>query len=193
MVDMNLLAKSALDGYSNNFGGTQLSEVTAKTLVSVAIPARNKGQISKALTKAFKVDLPAIGTATISSNGKTTVLGLQPDQFFILLDQDNDAGVEYVARKLGDIGYYTEQSDSWAMLRISGANTRSVLERICMIDLHENTFPVGSVARTVMEHLGTIIYHQSEDSYLIMSIRSSAKTLLHTLEKSVHNVALKPA
>ena len=64
------------------------------------------------------------------------VLGMQPDQLFILFEPpDRDRPAETVSAALGAAAYVTDQSDSWAMLRIAGAGVRIALERICPLDL----------------------------------------------------------
>lgn len=188
-IDMVLTTKTALGGYSKKHKFVTLNEVTGKALVSIAGPLKNDAKISKALLKIFGLKLPNVGSSATSSDGKTTLLGLQSDQVFMLFNYVGDNAVTLVATKLGNAGYYTDQSDSWAMIEISGVGALSALERICMIDLHKKTFPVGSVARTTMEHLGTIIFKQGEDKYMVMGARSSANSLLHALEVSIHNTS----
>ena len=189
---MALNPTTALSGYNNDFGNVTLNEVTGKALVSIAVSAGNKMRLSKALQKGFGLKIPKVGSSTNSGNGKSTLLGMQSDQMFMLFDHDSNEGheaVTLVTTKLGDAGYYTDQSDSWTMIEISGEGARPALERICMIDLHQKAFRVGSFARTTMEHLGTIIYLPSKDSFLVMGARSSAKSLLHALEVSIQNTA----
>ena len=109
---------------------------------------------------------------------------------FILFEApDPDRAAETVGDALGPAAYVTDQSDSWAMLRIAGAGARAALERICMLDLDAAAFPEGRVARTVMEHLAAIILRDGPDSFLLMSPRSSARSFLHAVELSVENVS----
>ena len=83
----------------------------------------------------------------------------------------------------------TLQSDNWVGVRISGTRSRDALERICPLDLHPDVFGIDQVARTVMEHLGVIILREDKDSFLMLSASSSAKSFLHAIETSIHNVA----
>ncbi len=189
MADMTLKTKSALGGYSKNFDTVTLAEVTGKALVSIATPDGNKKSLARALKKAFKADLPTIGTSARSGQSKAVFWAMQPGQLFVLFDHDGHDSVKYIEDKLGNTSYYTDQSDSWVILNMSGPGCRTALERIAMIDLHPKVFLVGSVARTVMEHLGTIIYLQSADSFLVLTARSFASSLVHALETSIHNTA----
>ena len=188
MVDMTLTAKSCLGGFTKNYGNVELSEVLGKALVSVATPIRNEKKLAAALQKSFKLKRPEVGFSTISKNAGATVLGMQSDQLFMLIDYDGNDAADHIAGKLGTAGYYTDQSDSWVIINIKGAGALPALERICMIDLHPKAFPIGSVARTIMEHMGTIIHCEDDDSYLVMAARSSAKSLLHALQVSIQNI-----
>lgn len=98
------------------------------------------------------------------------------------LDPDEDDGSAEPAIFLND------QSDSWMMLRMSGTRCRQALERICPLDLHPDMFELDDVARTVMEHLSVVILRESEDGFLLLSPRSSARSFVHEIEVSVTNV-----
>ena len=74
------------------------------------------------------------------------------------------------------------------MIRVSGNRSRDVLERICPIDLSPEVFSVGSVSRTVMEHIGTIIFRDGDDSYVLLTMRSFGRSMLHAIEVSADNV-----
>ena len=113
---------------------------------------------------------------------------MQKDQTFVLFKFQGDDAVSEIGKALGEIAYYTDQSDSWAMLRISGPRARSILERVCPLDLHQDVFAVGAVARTMMEHLAVIILRTDKDAFLLMSPRSSASSFLHTLETTIEHV-----
>ena len=186
MADMTLTARPPLGGFAHDFGEANLAEITDHALVSLATPNGGEKALDATLKKAFKCALPAPGQSTAS--GKMRVLGLQRDQVFLFFAHDGDRAMEAVAGKLGEAGYYTDQSDSWVMLRLAGPMSRSALERICPLDLHPDVFTVGTVSRTVMEHLGTIILRDGEDSFVLMSARSSAKSFLHAVETSIRNV-----
>ena len=91
--------------------------------------------------------------------------------------------------KIADTAYLTDQSDSFAIVRIKGARSRDALERICPIDLHLDEFSVGTVTRTLMEHLGVIILREDEDAFMLMSARSSARTFWHAVQTSIQNIS----
>ncbi len=189
MPDLTLTASPPLDGYHKQFGDTALTEIGDQALVSIAVPLGGADALDSAMTGAYGTTFPAPGSTALSKDGSVRFLGLQPDQCFALFELAGNDPVEAIANVLGDTGYYTDQSDSWAMLRLSGPLAVSALERICPLGLAPAAFPQGSVARTAMEHLGVIILCENEDSYVLMSARSSAPSFLHAVETSVENVS----
>ncbi len=188
MSEPALMAKSPLDGVRLELDGVTIAEITGRAIVSIATPNGGGDALSKALASSYKVEYPDTGHSSVSDDGKTRFLGLQQDQIFALFDDSKSSPMDAIAEKLGDTAYLTDQSDSWVMISLSGPKCRTALERICPIDLHPAAFPEGAVARTAMEHLGTIIVHESADLYLLMSARSSAGSFLHAVETSARNV-----
>ena len=74
------------------------------------------------------------------------------------------------------------------MIRVKGPRSRDVLERICPINIDKDVFSVGNVSRTVMEHIGTIIFRDEDDSYVLLTMRSFGRSMLHAIEVSAKNV-----
>ena len=187
-----LTALTALDNFSETLHGISVSEVTEKAIVSLAISPANDAAFAKAIKKAFKVERPIVGQFTQSETNNATFLGLQQDQLFVMFDYAGDRAVDEINSSINasdQIAYLSDQSDSWVTLRMSGGRCLEALERICPLDLHPTTFLVGSVARTSMEHMAAIIVHESDGSYLLMSLRSFAQSFLHAVTTSIENIA----
>lgn len=185
MSELTLAAQSPLGGYKNNFERVTLTELTDLAVVSIATPMDGRNSLANAVDSAFGTALPDIGHSSHTENGNTRLLGLQRDQMFLVFDHAGNDALAMVKNKLGEAGYYTDQSDTWAILRMTGAGSRTALERICMLDLSPKAFSVGAVARTTMEHLGVMILRDDEDSFVLMSARSSANSFVHAIETSI--------
>lgn len=190
MPDLHLTACSPLAGFSQTLDGVAVAETTGKALVSIAVPVGGERILSRAIEKAYGMDMPEVGQSTCSKVADVWLFGMQTDQLWLFFDRNDRQDfrpVDDVAKRLGAAGYYTDQSDGWAMVSISGPNSRQALARICSLDLHENVFKKGAVARTVMEHMGTVIFRDGPDSFIVFSPRSMAKSLLHAVTTSVKN------
>jgi len=182
-----LKAEPFLGGYSHDFAGAVLTEVTDHAIVSLATPLGGGAALAEAVQKAWGSALPQPGAAT--SAGDATLISATADSYLALLPAVEGLAVTGVAEALGDAGYYTEQTDNWVMLRLSGTLAVPALERICPLDLDEAVMPVGSAQRTVMEHLGVFIVREAADQFLLLSASSSAGSFLHAVELSVKNVS----
>ena len=187
MLKQTLKATPPLDGYSKKFADVTLAEVVGTAIVSVAFPFDSVAALQDKVTKAYSTSLPDCGNSTVSKDGLVRFLGVQSNQIFALFDFDGENAVSVLANQLGTSGYYTDQSDSWVMLRLSGPKVLAVLERICPLDLSPDIFGPGRVARTAMEHLSTIVLRERLENFFFMSPRSSARSFLYALETSITN------
>ncbi len=188
MSDWELIASPPLAGFDRQDDGISLSEVTDHALVSIAIRLGCDTVLHNTMLAEFGAGLPECGNSTVATNGDIRFLGMQQDQTFALFRFRGNHAAREIAKNLAETAYYTDQSDSWAMLQISGSRARAALERICPLDLHQDVFALGSVARTTMEYLAVIILRTGKDAFLLMSPRSSARSFLHALETSMENV-----
>ena len=188
MSDLSLRTKPPLGRVETPSPDIDFAEVTNRDIVSIAVPNRNQETATKAIINAYQIEVPPIGWWKKSPIDNAFFLGIAPDQFFVVFDGSKVPAAERITRKLGDTVYVTDQSDSWVMLKIGGPKCRTALERVCSLDLDPKTFPVGKVARTVMEHLGTIIMSEGNDYFLLLSARSSADSFCKAIQRSFENV-----
>lgn len=188
MPEFALAAVSALDGYSQDFDGAVLREVTDLEIVSVAVPIAGQKKLAAKIKSAYGCAVPKPTTTTQSKDGLVRLVSTQADQFLLLFDTATPDGGDKVAARLNTAGYITDQTDNWAVLRLSGPNSRTALERICPVDLHPDVFALNASARTHMEHLGVLVIRTEADAFLLLSARSSAKSFLHAVVVSVKNV-----
>ncbi|GAA0395543.1 hypothetical protein GCM10009133_00810 [Cocleimonas flava] len=201
MSNFKLTAQTPLNGFDQNFGsasdGIKVSELLGHSLVSMAMPDDQKDALAKNIKAAYDVNLPEIGKFTASTVDNTRILRLQQEQCFVLFEnkaanEANDTSsnaVPHIREKTKDAAYLSDQSDSWVMLKLSGKNVKTALERVCPIDLQPPAFNTFSVTRTAMEHLSVIIMQEGENEYLLFSPRSSAKSFMHMILTSIENVS----
>ena len=188
MPEFSLKAEPFLSGFSRDIDGTVLTEVTDLSLVSIAQPLDGREALEQAVKSAWGCALPAPGKSAAGKDGPLRLICMGPDAFMVQMRTNGPLAVPDVARALGTAGYYTEQSDNWVILRLSGPPAIVALERICPIDLHPDVLTAGSFARTSMEHLGAIVMREADDQFLLLSPSSSARSFLHALETSIEYV-----
>lgn len=161
--------------------GVTISAPTGIALVSIATPPKNREELTKRIKTAYGARVPKVGDSSLSADGNARFLGLQHGQMLLVFDYGGDDAGDVVSKKLGDIAYYTTQSDGWVILRLTGPAVTAVLERICMLDVNSAVFAIGNVTRTVMEHLGVVMLRESTDRFLLLSPRSSANSFLQAI------------
>ncbi|MFU1478948.1 sarcosine oxidase subunit gamma [Roseovarius sp. C7] len=188
MADYSLLSTPPLAGTDLRFGSCRITAPDDLAIVSLALPLGGEEAAKKAIAKAFGTALPEIGQSVTASDGAATLLRLGIDQAFVTFPHATPDAERVVAAKLGGAAYTTDQTDVWCALDVTGPDCRRALERICPIDLHPDAFKTGALARTTMEHLGTIIIRTQTDSFRLLSASSSAQSFLHAVETSFANV-----
>ena len=188
MSDYVLTTQPALGGVERDFGEVTISESTSHAIVSIAIPRGGEKELSEAIDLSFKTKLPPVGASTTSTVKNVRILGMQQDQFFLLFKYSGLNAVNELSKEIRATAYLTDQSDSWVIIAISGLHAYTALQRTCPVDLHPLNFPNGAVARTVMDHLGTIIVREGLHKFLLMSPSSSAKSFLNCVETSIRNI-----
>ena len=188
MSDYELLAESPLGGVEIEMDGFSINEVTDKSLVMVALPKESFKDIESSIHKSCGLKLPEMQKSTASSDSSITLWRLQKNQVLAYFTYEGNDAESHLSSRLDAPGYFTDQSDTWAMIRVSGKRSRDVLERICPIDLSPEVFSVGDVSRTIMEHIGTTIFRDGEDSYVLLTMRSFGRSMLHAIEVSADNV-----
>lgn len=170
------------------FGDSHLIEVTDLAIASVACPLGGRSELAGAVRKSWSTELPDPGHSSASADRGVTILGMSPDQYFVLSTAAPMPAGEFVSGALAGAGYVTDQSDNWVALRIEGSLVLPALERICPLDLDPAAFAVGTVARTVMEHIGAVIHREGPEGFLLLSASSSAHSFLHAVATSFRNV-----
>lgn len=189
MAEYKLVAEPFLGGYRGSFDAAELAEVTDLSIVSIACPLGESDRLNESAAAAWGRPMPAPGASIGALSDNPLVLGMSPDQWFALFQGPGGPALELTRTALGAHGYFTDQSDSWVALRLTGALAIPALERICPIDLHPRVFTAGTSARTVMEHLGSIIFCEGPNRYLLLSASSSAESFLHAVTTSIGNVS----
>ncbi len=189
MPEFELSPQSAFSTAPASYGNIKIEEVINRAIVAVATPKEREAALNAACLSAYGAELPKTGKFTASTAADTLLLGMAQDQMFMLFDEPDGDPAAHIRVALDDTGYITDQSDSWAILRIQGPDVRSALERICPLNLHPANFVPNSVARTVMEHLAVIILSEAEDSFVLLSPRSTADSFLNVVETSAKNVS----
>ncbi|NOX74712.1 MAG: sarcosine oxidase subunit gamma [Alphaproteobacteria bacterium] len=178
MVD--LIAKSPLqDLLPVSAGETTLTEATPANITSISVHKGREKPLAEALKKAHDLTLPAIGRT--SSKAGLSLIWSGRGQHMLLGDKQ-------AARALARTSSLTDQTDGWAVMRLTGANAPDILARLCPLDLRAANFKRGHTARTEVAHMMTVVTRLN-DGFEIMVMRSFAATMVHHLTQAMQSVA----
>lgn len=144
------------------------------------------------------VDATAIGAAlgivlvdgpSCSAGGELTLLGSGPGSWLAYVDAppaDWEAGLR---ARLGPLASVSDQSGGYVMFRLAGAGARTILQRGAAIDFDPAAFAPGSVAITVIAHIGVIIRQvDAAPTYDVALFRSFADSFKHWLETTIRGL-----
>lgn len=174
----DLIAKSPLGGASVTIGALTLAEVMPGPITSVA-PFRGQ---AKALDKALKpMGLSFPAPNRISRGKGAQLVWTSRDQAFLI-------GAE--GAELAPHAALTDQSDGWAMLRLTGAEAAAALMRLVPLDLEGMS--VGEAARAPLGHMQSVLMRE-EEGFEILVFRSMARTAWHEVETAMKSLAARAA
>lgn len=149
----------------------------------VATVMARKGVDAQAIGKALGLEL-ADGPMACS-NGTMLAIGTGPMAWLVMDEAGGEDFADRLQERLQGLASVSDQSSSYAILRLSGPGARTVLQRGASVDLHPDAFSAGSVATTVIAHIGTII-RQVDDlpTFDVAVFRSLSGSFRHWLEEA---------
>ena len=176
MVD--LIARTPCEGLLPlSIGGMTLEELTPPALTLV-MPL--SGQV-QAVGEALGSPLPEAGESL--RTGGAELAWFARNQYLLIgaPAPDLPAGVAAV----------TDQSDAWAMVRLSGAPLEQVLARLVPVDVSLRAFPEGAVRRTELKHMMACLLRSGPQGVTILVFRSMAQSLVHEIATAMEAVAAR--
>lgn len=176
-----LIAKPALEKKPLALGACRMEAVELGPITSVAL---YPGQ-EKAAAKALK----ALGLAFPAPNG----LSRKDGAMLVWTGRDQAFLIGAEAPDLGSAAALADQSGGWSALRVSGAAAADVLMRHVPVDLRAAAFPVARAVRAPLGHMSAILIREAEDSFLVLTFRSMARTAWHEIEVAMQSVAARVA
>ena len=157
--------------------------IEERTGFGLATVMARKGAAASAVAEALGV--PAIDGPYWSSHGPLALLGSGPGSWLALAEGPADH-VGRLRAALGPLASVSDQSGAYVIWRIGGPEARTLLQRGAPVDLHPVAFGPGSVAITVIAHIGVVI-RQLDDTpaYEVAVFRSYAASFRHWLDQAI--------
>lgn len=179
---VELTAQTPLDGMAPlTIGDVTLSETDLGTLTSVAPFQGQTEAVAEIFKSAHGLDWPAPGQMQEQDGRRAIWFGRD---MVLLAGPDPDA-------RLAQHAALTDQTDAWTCVSLSGPGTDDILARLVPVDLRAGAFPVGSTARSLVQHMNGSVTRTASDTFLILVFRSMARTLLHVLQRAMASIAAR--
>lgn len=127
--------------------------------IATVIARGDRATLAERVRAAFGADLPS-GPMRVEAGG-TALIGTGPRTWLALRDGAGDLAGD-LRKALGEAAAVSEQTDGYAVLRVSGPMARATFEKGLSIDLHPRAFRAGDAASTSCTHLGVILWQLDE-------------------------------
>ncbi len=160
-------------------GRFALNERHPAALTTIAPAPGREGAVSAALKAAHGMAFPAPGRATGREGARCIWWG----PGVAMLVGPPPAPLAEAA--------LTDQSDGWAVIRLTGAGCEAVLARLVAVDLRPGHFRRGHTARTLLFHAPASLTRIGAHGFDIMVFRSMAASAVHELSVAMKSMAAR--
>lgn len=128
------------------------------SLATVIARPDHVAALARHVEKQMELELPSGSSVTRSSDW--TVVWAGPNRWLFLSDEEGRFGALF--ELLFTHAAISDQSDSRAVLSLSGPNIRQMLAKGFMLDLHDSAFPIGAAVLTSVAHVGVHAWRGEE-------------------------------
>lgn len=122
-------------------------------LLSVQARRGKAADLAAKIETAFGLSLPSEPRRVQS--GELSIAWTAPEQWLVI--STSQAVLDRLRSEISGLASTTDQSDSRAVIEVSGTEVRRALEKGVMIDLHPRAFKPGDTAVTSIAHIGAQI------------------------------------
>jgi len=161
-----------------------MSEITIERAAPRSIAAigayANSAPLLPAMTAEFGIAIPA--PRSFVGSDSVTLSCLCPARYLACADRDADLPAR-LAKSLSGLAAITDQSDQWAIFKLSGPHGRDALARLVPIDVAPEKFRVGALALTRASHFDVRLWRIGESTYELAVTRSYEADFRSILQK----------
>jgi sarcosine oxidase subunit gamma len=122
----------------------------------------NHEAIQSAVSRAIGQELPLVPNTSASST--YTVLWMKPGKWMILSEPDEVPQIrQKLESALTDINFMiSDVSDSRTGIEVNGAHARTLISRVCALDLDARSFTMGQCAQTLLVRIPLLLHQLDE-------------------------------
>ena len=162
-------------------------------LATVLVRKGRAGALSQRVRELFGIELPQ-GPRHVAG-GDHAFAGTGPGAWLAIRESGGNAFASSLQDALHDLASVSDQSDGYAVLRLTGPKLRDTLAKIVPIDVHPRGFTPGDVASTVVSHMGVTLWRLQDSGdgspvFELAVFRSLAVSLWHALSEAAAEFGL---
>lgn len=178
-VDLPVSASSGRGVIVSDRDGLGLATVLARRGKSAALAQR--------MREHFNIELPR--EPYRATAGPFALAGTAPGAWLATFEQGGNAFAVRFREIVGDLASVSDQSDGYAVLRLTGPKVRDALCKLVPVDVHPRVFKVSDVAVTVAAHIGVTLWRLEDHAdgspvFEIAVFRSLAASFWQVLSES---------
>ena len=156
--------------------GLGLASVLARTDLTAALARRVREHLGLELPKG----------AERSSTGSVVLAGTGPGAWLASRENGHMTFARSLSEIIGDVAAVSDQSDGYAVLRLSGARVPTILSKLVPLDLDAQVFKPDHIVTTAAAHVGIVLWRLDKincpfPSFEIAVQRSLAGSFWHAL------------
>ena len=192
MAELALAPRSAFAGLlpaSVPGGGAGVTVVDRDGLgMATVLAGRGRAALLAArVQERFDIELPQGPRRAVA--GDIAFGGIGPETWLATSETGGNGFAAALRQAIGDLATVVDQSDGYAMLRLTGPKLRETLAKGVPLDLHAGVFRPGDIAATLVSHMDAILWRlpdQTDGSSVFeMAVpRSVARDFWHWLAES---------
>lgn len=183
-----IAAMSAFAGVSaSGAGGVTVSDRDGLGIATVLVRKGRADALAARVRDRFGIVLPR--GPQRAAHGAIAFVGTGSETWLATGENGGNAFAASLRTELHDDAAVVDQSDGYAVLRVTGRNVRDALAKGVPIDWHPQAFRVGDVASTLVAHIGVVLWRLDDGPggramFEIAVFRSLAGGLWHWLSES---------
>jgi heterotetrameric sarcosine oxidase gamma subunit len=167
--------------------GLIVSDRDGLGLATILVKKGKRAALERHIHEHFRLELPQGPRRTAAGN--VALAGTGPGAWLATHERGGNAFAASLTKAIGDLAAVSDQSDGYAVLRLSGLRVRDTLAKLVPIDVHPCVFKVGDVATTVAAHIGATLWRLEDGPdgspvFEISIFRSFAGSFWHMLSDS---------
>lgn len=171
------LAAAGRRGRSAGPAGVTLSLVQGRATALVIARKGQMAALATAVREAYGVALP---DGLRCAGDRVMFAGIGPGQWLAMRTGNAD-GIAFeteLRARLAECASVSDQTDARVAIRAGGAHVRDMLAKLLPVDTDDRVFPKGSVASSLLGHIGaTVLRSDQSPNFEILVSRSYAESL----------------